>query len=132
MLETELQQFQAIIGKRTAARLELDRVLIRGRVPERYQAVQTYVEVLDRCIAELVAWSNYVRGRIEQAVRGSGGVPWADDPAWVLIRNTGVVSWVSSLRQERDMLARELEAIAELNRFPHEADEPSNGTAPDR
>jgi hypothetical protein len=66
MLESELLQFQFIIGERTVARLELDRVLIRGHVPERYQAVQAYVQALDRCIAELEGWGEAVRCNCER------------------------------------------------------------------
>jgi hypothetical protein len=56
----ELMLFQSILGVRTAARLDLDRVLIRGHVPERCQAVQTYAQALDRCIAELEGWGEAV------------------------------------------------------------------------
>ncbi len=42
-----------VIEERTRARIELDRVLIRGHVPERHEAIRRYVRSLDRCIEYL-------------------------------------------------------------------------------
>ena len=120
MLETELQQFQAIIGGRTAARLELDRALIRGHVPERCHAVESYVRTLDKCIAELEAWSTTISSRINHNSQEGKALPMVDDPCWELLRTTGVASWIASLRQERELLVKELAALDELNRFPHD------------
>jgi hypothetical protein len=127
-IEPELQQFQSIIGERTAARLELDRVLIRGHVPERYQAVRAYVDALVKRIVELEAWSAALRGLLDRAHQAEA-IP-AEDSFWALLRATGVGSWITSLRQERNMLAAELAAIDALNAAPRERDETSNGTAP--
>jgi hypothetical protein len=69
MVQSELLQFQSIIDEQAAARLEMDRVLIRGHVPERYQAVQIYVLVLEKCIAELEAWSEAVGSALANSFR---------------------------------------------------------------
>ena len=127
MLETELQQFQSIIDERTAARLVLDGVLIRGHVPERYQSVRTYVETLDRCIAELEEWSEAVRGLIERSCCDEVGISRAEDHAWRLVQAAGVWSWITSMRQERDLLASELAAIDELSCASYDLEVLENG-----
>jgi hypothetical protein len=58
MIWAELLQFQSIIVERTAARLELDRVLIRGHLPERNQAAKTYV---GRSIGASMNWKYETR-----------------------------------------------------------------------
>jgi hypothetical protein len=46
MEKTDQDALVRVLGEKTEARIELDRVLIRGHVPERYSAIENYVVAL--------------------------------------------------------------------------------------
>lgn len=127
MFEAELARFNSIIEERTAARIELDRILIRGHVPERYDAVNAYVGALDKCIAELEVWNERLLIKIEHAFGKRVSIPPDDNPVWALIRKSHARSWITSMRDERDELARQLRVIDELNESTADSSDSDNG-----
>jgi hypothetical protein len=127
MFEAELARFNSIIEERTAARIELDRILIRGHVPERYDAVNAYVEALDQCIAELEVWNERLLVKLEHAYGKQVSIPPDDDPVWALIRKSHAMSWITSMRGERYELARQLHIIDELNESTADSSDSDNG-----
>ena len=127
MFEAELERFNSIVAERIDARLELDRILIRGHVPERYEAVNSYIAVLDRCIAELKDWNDVMLDKVEHTYKDRIGGPPEDDSAWNLIRQRQAWTLLSDWRQERDSLCEQLRFLKELNERPHDLSEPENG-----
>ena len=111
MFESEFERFNFIIEERTAARIELDRVLMQGHVPERYQAVKKYVDALDKCIELLPAWNDEMMETIQHIYREGTGTPPKDEPAWVMIRERQAWTWITSLKAEKREFEQWLVAI---------------------